>query len=160
MNHFPARALSLILAVLLLLSAAGISFAAVLSGTRVYAEEGGFSAQTSAEPESAPPPKTSAPDIIFVSSSTSGGRLTAQADKADNSTPDNERSSSASNGSSSAADSSSSETSSDNSPDDAIAEIQSLTFFNNNGAPVSEVRPNTHVTMKVEISDEGVSRDE
>ena len=32
MNHFPARALSLILAVLLLLSAAGISFAAVLSG--------------------------------------------------------------------------------------------------------------------------------
>ena len=40
MNHFPARALSLILAVLLLLSAAGISFAAVLSGTRVYAEEG------------------------------------------------------------------------------------------------------------------------
>ena len=33
MNHFPARALSLILAVLLLLSAAGISFAAVLSGT-------------------------------------------------------------------------------------------------------------------------------
>lgn len=160
MNHFPARALSLILAVLLLLSAAGISFAAVLSGTRVYAEEGSSSAQTSAEPESAPPPKTSAPDIIFVSSSTSGGRLTAQADKADHSTPDNERSSSASNGSSSAADSSSSETSSDNSPDDAIAEIQSLTFFNNDGAPVSEVRPNTHVTMKVEISDEGVSRDE
>ena len=117
MNHFPARALSLILAVLLLLSAAGISFAAVLSGTRVYAEEGSSSAQTSAEPESAPPPKTSAPDIIFVSSSTSGGRLTAQADKADHSTPDNERSSSASNGSSSAADSSSSETSSDNSPD-------------------------------------------
>ena len=53
MNHFPARALSLILAVLLLLSAAGISFAAVLSGTRVYAEEGSSSAQTSAEPERA-----------------------------------------------------------------------------------------------------------
>ncbi|WP_303900045.1 hypothetical protein [Anaerotruncus colihominis] len=150
MNHFPARAVSLILAVLLLLLAAGISFAAVLSGTRVYAEEGSSSAQTSAEPESAPP-KTSAPDIIFASSSTSGGRLTAPADKIDDSTPDNERSSS---------EPSSSQTSSDDSPDDAIADIQSLTFFNSNGAPVSEVQPNTRITMKVEISDEGVSRDE
>ena len=150
MNHFPARAGSLILAVLLLLLAAGISFAAVLSGTRVYAEEGSSSAQTSAEPESAPP-KTSAPDIIFASSSTSGGRLTAPADKIDDSTPDNERSSS---------EPSSSQTSSDDSPDDAIADIQSLTFFNSNGAPVSEVQPNTRITMKVEISDEGVSRDE
>ena len=77
MNHLSSRVISLVLAVIFLFSAAGISFATLFRGTTVYAEEGD-TAGTSTQVESQAPKEE--PDAV-LSSSRAGSRMLAAANE-------------------------------------------------------------------------------
>ncbi len=75
MNHLSSRVISLVLAVIFLFSAAGVSFATLFWGTTVYADEGD-TAGTSTQVESQVPKED--PDVV-LSSSRAGSRMLAAA---------------------------------------------------------------------------------
>ncbi|MBC3938715.1 hypothetical protein D4A47_07230 [Anaerotruncus massiliensis (ex Liu et al. 2021)] len=77
MNHLSSRVISLVLAVIFLFSAAGISFATLFRGTTVYAEEGD-TAGTTTQVESQAPKEE--PDAV-LSSSRAGSRMLAAANE-------------------------------------------------------------------------------
>ena len=64
MNHLSSRVISLVLAVIFLFSAAGVSFATLFWGTTVYADEGD-TAGTSTQVESQVPKED--PDVVLSS---------------------------------------------------------------------------------------------